>query len=304
MVFSKSAFAALLQSGVALAATVNVNVGGNKALVFSPTTVTANAGDVVKFTFLDQNHTATAGNPNAGCKPSGLFNSGFVPVANNTNTLPTFSVAVTNTNPITVYCAQAIHCQSGMVMVINPTTSGATSLAAYQQLSAGATTNTPAKAVNGGVLKNAQTTTTTTTTTGAGTTAAKGGKTGKAKTAKAPKAPKTGGKKTNRRFALNRLNARQASTLVTSVTGSAATGLPPLPSAVGTAPTAGAATNGTTGGGTAPCHTGKGGGKAKKAKKGKKTAKGAKGGHGGTNGTAIASTPAAAAAASSATLVN
>jgi len=292
MVFSKSTLVALLQSSVAFAATVNVNVGGNKALIFTPTTVTANPGDTVQFTFIDQNHTATAGNPNAGCKPSGLFNSGFVPVANNTNTSPTFSVPITNTNPITVYCAQAIHCQSGMVMVINPTTSGATSLAAYQQLTAGATTNTPAKAVNGGVLKNAQTTTT-----GTGATTTKG----KGKGAKGTKAAKTGAKKANRRFALNRLNARKASTFATSIvpaasTGSAASGLPPLPSAVGT-PATGAATNG-----TAPCHTGKGGKKAKTGKKGKKAGKGGKGGQA-TNGTALASVSAPA-AASSATLTN
>jgi plastocyanin len=120
MVGTKSLFT-LLQSSLALAATVNVNVGGNKQLIFSPNTINANAGDTVKFTFLDQNHTVTAGNPNAGCQPSGQFNSGFVPVANNTNAKPSFSVAVANTNPITVYCAQAQHCQVGMVMVINPT---------------------------------------------------------------------------------------------------------------------------------------------------------------------------------------
>jgi len=155
MVGTKSLFT-LLQSSLALAATVNVNVGGNKQLIFSPNTINANAGDTVKFTFLDQNHTATAGNPNAGCQPSGQFNSGFVAVANNTNTKPTFSVAVANTNPITVYCAQAQHCQVGMVMVINPTNTGATSLNAYRQLSAKAQTNTPAKGVTGGTLGNTQ----------------------------------------------------------------------------------------------------------------------------------------------------
>jgi hypothetical protein len=69
-------------------------------------------------------------------------------------TLPSFTVAIKNTQPITVYCAQAQHCQAGMVMVINPTQSGATSLGAYQALSAKAKTNTPAKAVTGGTLAN------------------------------------------------------------------------------------------------------------------------------------------------------
>src|ERR1700760_1403777 len=119
--FSKNIIVAMLQASSALAATHNVNVGGNKQLIFTPTTVNAAAGDTVQFTFLDQNHTATAGNPNQGCKPSGQFNSGFVNVAANAGTKPTFSVAVQNTQPITVYCAQAQHCQVGMVMVINPT---------------------------------------------------------------------------------------------------------------------------------------------------------------------------------------
>jgi hypothetical protein len=68
--------------------------------------------------------------------------------------LPSFSVKVANTQPITVYCAQAQHCQVGMVMVINPATSGASSLAAYQAKCAAAKTNTPAKTVSGGTLAN------------------------------------------------------------------------------------------------------------------------------------------------------
>ncbi|KAF2672571.1 hypothetical protein BT63DRAFT_131115 [Microthyrium microscopicum] len=154
MHFSKTV-ALVAQAGAAFAAIKNVNVGGNKQLVFAPTSITANPGDTVRFTFLDQNHTATAGTPGQGCKPGGQFNSGFVNVAANAGTKPTFDVAVTSTQPQVVYCAQAQHCQVGMVMVINPSATGATSLAAYKAVSAKAKTNTPAKAVNGGVLKNA-----------------------------------------------------------------------------------------------------------------------------------------------------
>lgn len=68
--------------------------------------------------------------------------------------LPSFSVQIKNTQPITVYCAQAQHCQVGMVMVINPSATGTTSLAAYQARCAAAKANTPAKAVNGGTLAN------------------------------------------------------------------------------------------------------------------------------------------------------
>lgn len=120
--YSKNVIVAMLQASSALAATHNVNVGGNKQLIFTPTSVKAAAGDTVRFTFLDQNHTATAGSPSAGCQPANpvQFNSGFVPVAANATTKPTFDVAVTNALPMTVYCGQAAHCQSGMVMVINP----------------------------------------------------------------------------------------------------------------------------------------------------------------------------------------
>jgi plastocyanin len=148
MYFSKTSIA-LLQATSALAAVHKVNVGGNQQLIFSPTSVTAAAGDTVQFVFLDQNHTATAGNPNQGCTPSGTFNSGFVPVPSTSAAAaaggtaatgatgakkhnrrfaahwdldlraaggkPTFSVPIKNTNPITVYCAQAVHCQAGMV---------------------------------------------------------------------------------------------------------------------------------------------------------------------------------------------
>lgn len=86
---------------------------------------------------------------------------------------PTFTVNVQDTNPIMLYCAQAQHCQQGMVsatmismglhmltmmfqvMVINPSPNGATSLAAYQKSTANAGTNTPATGgVTGGTLAN------------------------------------------------------------------------------------------------------------------------------------------------------
>jgi hypothetical protein len=94
-----------------------------------------------------------------------------------------------------------------MVMVINPTTSGATSLQQYQALVSKATTNTPAKAINGGTLANlvaapnaggaagttgaakgtGASTTGTAKGTGASTTAAKGKGKGKGKKSKKTK---------------------------------------------------------------------------------------------------------------------
>jgi plastocyanin len=113
-------FTTLFYTSPILCILYNVNVGGNQQFIFTPTTVRAIPGDVVQFTFLDLNHTVTSGDPfGEGCTPSYVFNSGFIPVSNSTNSKPTFSVVITNTLPIPVYCAQAQHCQNGMTMVIN-----------------------------------------------------------------------------------------------------------------------------------------------------------------------------------------
>lgn len=203
--YSKALLLALVPS--VFGAVQTVQVGANNQLTFTPNTLQAQPGDQVKFVFMTQNHTVTSGNPNAGCTPSNVFNSGFVPVANaNAATKPSFTVNIANTNPINVYCAQAQHCQSGMVMVINPTNTGATSLAAYQQLSAKAKTNTPANNVGGGTLANTQQAATKGGATGAatGATGANGAKAGAngaaagANGAKAGAAGATGNGKTNK----------------------------------------------------------------------------------------------------------
>jgi len=111
-----------------------VEVGGNSQLIYRPNTVQAAVGDKVVFRFLDKNHTVTNGDPMVGCSPKPQatpttaqnladfsYNSGFVPVAaNQTTKLPEFVLDILSTDPSYVYCAQAQHCQSGMVMVINP----------------------------------------------------------------------------------------------------------------------------------------------------------------------------------------
>ncbi|QDS72493.1 hypothetical protein FKW77_010058 [Venturia effusa] len=162
---------------------MKVLVGANNGLTFTPSSIQAQPGDQVQFVFLSQNHTVTSGDPAAGCQPDGKINSDFVPVsaaaaaptakktkkakkaaAGNAAAAaaappanpPTFTVNVQDTNPIMMYCAQAQHCQEGMVMVINPSQDGTTSLAAYQKSTAKAGSNTPATGgVAGGTLANA-----------------------------------------------------------------------------------------------------------------------------------------------------
>ncbi|TID13251.1 Siderophore iron transporter [Venturia nashicola] len=199
MHFSAATALAILQSTCASAAMMKVLVGQNNGLTFTPSSVQAQPGD--------QNHTVTSGDPAAGCQPDGRMNSDFVPVSaaaapaankanngkkakkaaagNNTAAAPpanppTFTVNIQDTNPIMMYCAQAQHCQQGMVMAINPSQDGASSLAAYQKNTANAGTNTPATGgVTGGTLANASNVTAT------GQTAKKAKKAKKAKGAAA-----------------------------------------------------------------------------------------------------------------------
>ncbi|KAL9085496.1 MAG: hypothetical protein Q9165_007541 [Trypethelium subeluteriae] len=108
---------------------------------------------------MTNNHTVTFGDFNAACQPGNplQFNSGFVPANQGTNgQQPSFTVNVANTNPIPIYCAQAQHCQAGMVHVINPSENDddASSLVQFQRAASKAETNTPANQITGGTLAN------------------------------------------------------------------------------------------------------------------------------------------------------
>jgi len=115
---------------IALAATIDVTVGGPGVLKFNPSSVNANVGDVVRFIFNQKNHTVTQSTLESPCTPlSGGFDSGFMPVPNTqTSNFPTAQLTVQKTTPIWAYCRQSTHCQSGMVFAINP----GSDLAAFQ----------------------------------------------------------------------------------------------------------------------------------------------------------------------------
>jgi len=102
---------------------IAVTVGANDALVFSPSSVTANVGDNVVFTFASKNHSATQSTFAAPCTKSGV-DSGFQDVAALAAGAPspTFNFTVNVTTPLWFYCAQtnpASHCAAGMVFAIN-----------------------------------------------------------------------------------------------------------------------------------------------------------------------------------------
>ncbi|KAI4615456.1 uncharacterized protein J4E87_009134 [Alternaria ethzedia] len=119
---------------------------GNKAgdLVFKPDSLKAAEGDTVTFSFWPKNHSvaqATFANP---CQPmDGGFFSGFVPTSDMESVASTtFTYEVKNASaPVWFYCSQGMHCQNGMVGVINPPASGPNTLDAFKNASEKATEN-------------------------------------------------------------------------------------------------------------------------------------------------------------------
>ncbi|KAH8678131.1 hypothetical protein BX600DRAFT_145487 [Xylariales sp. PMI_506] len=152
MQFSTVTLAALV--GLASAQTVHVvSVStSNNSLIFTPDNIAVPAGDFVQFQFRAGNHSVVQSNFDNPCTPiannvantTGVF-SGYQPVAAgaSTNSIPAWTIAIANTNPIWLYCSQAKHCQAGMSMVINEnTTANATrSLANYKVGAAAAAAN-------------------------------------------------------------------------------------------------------------------------------------------------------------------
>ncbi|PSR97250.1 hypothetical protein BD289DRAFT_362820, partial [Coniella lustricola] len=104
---------------------IPVLVGGN-TLTFTPNSVTARPGDVIQFQFAARNHTVTESLQNSPCQPIDIdstavngVHSGFIAFDAASGNIGTFDVPVKDTQPMFLYCAQASHCQSGMVMMIN-----------------------------------------------------------------------------------------------------------------------------------------------------------------------------------------
>lgn len=105
---------------------IPVLVGGT-ALTFTPNSVIANPGDVLQFQFAARNHTVTQSLPNSPCRPIEAavgvapgVNSGFIPFDGGASGMVgTFNVPVMTNQPMFLYCAQAMHCQQGMVMTVN-----------------------------------------------------------------------------------------------------------------------------------------------------------------------------------------
>jgi len=135
------------------AATHTIMVGASGSLAFSPNNINATTGDVVEFVFMAKNHTATQSSFGAPCTPlvnatTGAtgFNSGFVPVAANSTTFPTWAIVITDaTKPIWGFCEQTGHCGQGMAFGINTPVTGNTMdkfIAAAEATAANTSSNT------------------------------------------------------------------------------------------------------------------------------------------------------------------
>lgn len=149
-------------SSPALSNNHQVTVGGPGKLVFSPSNITAKAGDTITFTFQQKNHTVTQSNFANPCKSlssSGQpgFDSGFRPVADGVTTgFPTWTLQVNDTQPIWAFCAQGNHCTSGMVFAVNTVESGPNTFEAFKNKATGASATgaaSPSGTAKSGAIK-------------------------------------------------------------------------------------------------------------------------------------------------------
>ncbi|KAK7190504.1 hypothetical protein DPSP01_005270 [Paraphaeosphaeria sporulosa] len=127
---------------------IPVVVGGPQD-TFNPNSVTAAVGDIIQFQFSNGNHTATQSSLEAPCTPlNGGINSGHIPFKDGQTTVGTFSMVVSSTDPIFMFCSTGPHCQEGQVMIINPT--GAQQILDFVKAAQGTDKSVEGTAIAGG----------------------------------------------------------------------------------------------------------------------------------------------------------
>lgn len=128
--------AAALPSVSAKNITVTVGQGGP---TFNPSTVPAAVGDIILFQFAAGNHTVTQAPFAKPCTQAWLdddkapgLDTGFIPVTGTNGTTPIVQVRIDSDKPIWLFCQQAKHCNTGMVMVVNPPADGSKTLEQFR----------------------------------------------------------------------------------------------------------------------------------------------------------------------------
>ncbi|KAJ7025102.1 hypothetical protein C8F04DRAFT_142643 [Mycena alexandri] len=112
-----------------------VQVGADDSLTFSPSNISAKAGDTVTFQFLSKNHSVTQTTFAEPCSSPlfGGIDSGFQPIAPNATAIPQFSFTLNNANtPLFFFSKQGAECTKGMVFSINQDPNSVKSFAAFQ----------------------------------------------------------------------------------------------------------------------------------------------------------------------------
>ncbi len=109
---------------------IDVTVGKNGGLTYTPPHVDANPGDEIRFAFVSKNHTVTQSSFDYPCSHLEYgFDTGFEFVGKS-KTFITRSFFVPNTKePLWFYCRQKVpfsHCAKGMVFAINAPKTGNT----------------------------------------------------------------------------------------------------------------------------------------------------------------------------------
>ncbi|POR38841.1 Uncharacterized protein TPAR_00962 [Tolypocladium paradoxum] len=147
----KVAVLSLLAANAA-AKTIQIKVGEN-GNSFSPSSVTADKGDVIEYHFLKSTHDVVAGDFTKACSPltaGGFYSGAIQPQGSNPSV---FQVTVNSADPIFFYCSVASHCQGGMVGVVNPTSDK--TLDTYSNTAKSASSNISPDAPFGGKLVSA-----------------------------------------------------------------------------------------------------------------------------------------------------
>ncbi|KAF1811140.1 hypothetical protein P152DRAFT_80313 [Eremomyces bilateralis CBS 781.70] len=112
-------------------------------LAFTPPSIQAAPGDIVRFEFLQTNHTVTQSTFAQPCAPMpGGKDSGFLPNPDGTTPGPTFDFTVASTDAVWMFCAQGPHCSKGMVFAINAAATGEKTFEAYKALALGSANGT------------------------------------------------------------------------------------------------------------------------------------------------------------------
>ncbi|KAK7027765.1 hypothetical protein R3P38DRAFT_950002 [Favolaschia claudopus] len=126
-----------------------VTVGAGNSLAFSPSNITAAAGDVINFQFQSKNHSVTQSSFASPCTPlANGVDSGFQAVPVNATAFPQFSIVLKNASrPLFFFSAQdaaASECNKGMVFSLNADADSANSFDAFQKAAEALATSTSA----------------------------------------------------------------------------------------------------------------------------------------------------------------